>query len=171
MHIRMGEALVEAGVLDDEQVRSVLNRQRECGRPFGVLAEEAFGVDPNAIEEAWAVQYARMTATIDPRTAEFCDAARDTVTRRQAWQFRVLPVRNVDGELMVVTTPAHLRRALRFATNVIGLPVFFVMTDALALGEALCRRYPLPGLTPDAVNDSMMDSILAPLVSTQLPRG
>ena len=43
--------------------------------------------------------------------------------------------------------------------------------DALALGEALCRRYPLPGLTPDAVNDSMMDSILAPLVSTQLPGG
>ena len=54
-------------------------------------------------------------------------------------------------ELLIATTQQHLRRALRFATNVIGIPVFFVMADPLELGRALCSRYPLPGMTPESV--------------------
>jgi len=161
MELRLGDLLIESGVLDEEQVARVLERQMESGEPFGVLAERMFGIDPIAVEAAWARQYAGLTRTIDP-SIEFCDErALAIITRRQAWQFRVLPVRFEPHELMVATTQAHLPRALRFAANVIGYPVFFVMSDPDALGRALCKRYPLPGLTPRSVIDDGLDRLLS----------
>jgi hypothetical protein len=79
------------------------------------------------------------------------------VTRRQAWQFRILPLRFEGRELLIATTQQHLRRALRFATNVIGIPIFFVMAKPKALGQALCKRYPLPGMTPELVDDDVIE--------------
>ena len=81
------------------------------------------------------------------------------ITRRQAWQFRVLPVRFEPHELMIATTQSHLPRALRFAAHVIGYPVFFVLADPEALGRALCTHYPLPGLTPRSVTDDGLDRL------------
>ena len=63
-------------------------------------------------------------------------------------------------ELMVATTPVHLRRALRFATNVLGVPVYMVMATPENLGRALCEHYPLPGMTPRSVVDDGMDRLL-----------
>ena len=158
---RIGELLVRNGVLTPEQVQSLLRYQQHTGRPLGWLAERHFGVDPVVIEEAWAQQYAGFTRTIDPEFEIYADEAAQLVTRRQAWQFYVLPIRFDDGELLVATTQNHLRRAFRFATNVIGVPVFFVLAEPLALGRALCTRYPLPGLTPESVHD---DEILSNLL-------
>jgi hypothetical protein len=160
VHIRLGEVLIESGVLSPEQVEKVLSRQRETGEPFGVISEQLCGVEPAAIEEAWATQYARITRRIDPAIEVFDAKAADLVTRRQAWQFRVLPIRFDDGELMMATTRRHLRRALRFATNVVGLPVYLVLAEPLPLGEALCRRYPLPGMTPDCIEDDALERLL-----------
>ncbi len=161
MELRLGDLLVEAGVLSEEQVEQLLEEQREGGVPLGVLAERRFGVDPVAVERAWARQYAGLTRTIDPELEVFHDKARALVTRRQAWQFRVLPIRFEPHELMIATTVVHLPRALRFAANVIGYPVFFVMADPEPLGRALCRHYPLPGLTPRSVIDDGLDRLAA----------
>jgi hypothetical protein len=149
--IRLGQILVEGGVLSTDQVEDVLAVQERTGEPFGLLAERLFGVDPQTIEEAWASQYARLTRTVDPEIEAFDHGAAQLVTRRQAWQFRILPMRFEGRELLVATTQRHLRRALRFATNVIGLPVFFVIAEPLPLGRALCARYPLPGMTPESI--------------------
>jgi hypothetical protein len=83
------------------------------------------------------------------------------ITRRQAWQFRVLPVRFDGRELMLATTRSQLRRALRFANNVLGLPVFLVLSESRPLGEALCRHYPMPGMSATAIDDDAMDHLLA----------
>ena len=151
--IRLGQILVEGGVLSTRQVNDVLAVQRSTGEPFGLLAERMFGVHPDKIEEAWASQYARLTRAVDPQVESFDSGAAELVTRRQAWQFRILPMRFEGRELLVATTQRRLRRALRFATNVIGIPVFFVIAEPLALGRALCARYPLPGMTPESVLD------------------
>ncbi len=153
VEVRLGQLLVEAGVLTDRQVEDVLQTQQRTGQPFGVLAERQFNVDPEAIEDAWAQQYAGLTRTIDPECEIFDEQAMSLVTRRQAWQFKVLPIRFDGCELLIATTQRHLRRALRFATNVIGVPVFFVMADSNALGAALCRHYPLPGLEPESIDE------------------
>jgi hypothetical protein len=143
-------------------VRHILDHQQDSAEPFGLLAERLFRVDPAAIEAAWARQYASLTRTIDPEVEAFDRKALELVTRRQAWQFRVLPVRFEPSELMMATTQIHLRRALRFATNVIGIPVFLVMAEPEALGRALCRHYPLRGMTPGSVLNDGLGSILHP---------
>lgn len=151
MESRLGQLLIESGVLVPEQVTAVLEEQQMTGLPFGVLAEDLFGVDPAAVETAWARQYANLTRTIDPTQEAFDPGALTLVSRRQAWQFRVLPIRFDRAELMVATTLPHLRRALRFANNVVGIPIYMVMADPMQLGVALCRHYPLPGMSPDTV--------------------
>jgi len=157
MEVRLGQLLVEGGVLTGQQVDRIVAVQAETGEPFGLLAERLFSVDPERIEEAWARQYAGLTRTVDPEVEVYNDDASALVTRRQAWQFRILPLRFEGRELLIATTQQHLRRALRFATNVIGIPVFFVMAESKALGRALCKRYPLPGMTPDAVDDDVIE--------------
>lgn len=155
--VRLGQLLVESGVLTGQQVDHIVAAQAESGEPFGLLAERLFSVDPERIEEAWAKQYAGLTRTVDPEVEVYDDDAGALVTRRQAWQFRILPLRFEGREMLIVTTQKHLRRALRFATNVIGIPVFFVMAESGALGRALCKRYPLPGMTPESVDDDVID--------------
>jgi hypothetical protein len=118
-------------------------------------------VQPESVERAWATQYASLTRTIDPAREPMDSAALELITRRQAWQFRVLPIRFDGRELMLATTRTQLRRALRFANNVMGLPVFLVLAEPRALGEALCRHYAMPGMTPQSVNDDCMDDVLA----------
>ncbi len=150
MEGRLGQLLVQSGVLTEHQVKKVLARQLTSGEPFGLLSEELFGVDPSVIEDAWARQYARITRTIDPEVEVFEDRAKDLITRRQAWQFRILPIRFDGDELMIATTQEHLRRALRFAVNVIGVPVFFVMAEAETLEKALTKHYAWPEMTDRA---------------------
>jgi hypothetical protein len=161
MELRLGQVLIEQGVLNEDQVGRILERQRETGQPFGAVCEQMFRVDPEAIEHAWAMQYATLTRIVDPRCEAFEHAALELVSRRQAWQFRVLPIRFDDRELMMATTRRHLRRALRFATNVLGAPVYLVLAESLALGEALCRHYPMPGMTARAIDDEAMEQVLA----------
>jgi hypothetical protein len=151
--VRLGQLLVESDVLTSRQVAAIIIEQERTGEPFGLLAERLFGVDPVKIEDAWACQYAGLTRTVNPAVEVFDEQAAELVTRRQAWQFRILPLRFEGRELLIATTQTHLRRALRFATNIIGIPVFFVMADPMDLGRALCTHYPLPGMTPESVSD------------------
>jgi len=99
--MRLGELLVKDGLLSREQVEQILERQRRTGEPFGLLCEKLAGVDPLRVEEAWAAQYATLTRQIDPRVEAFEERAVDLITRRQAWQFRVLPIRFDGAELML----------------------------------------------------------------------
>lgn len=161
MELRLGQVLIEQGVLTERQVECILLRQRETSQPFGLLCEEMFRVPPETIERAWAMQYASLTRTIDPATEPMDASALELITRRQAWQFRVLPIRFDGRELMLATTRTQLRRALRFANNVLGLPVYLVLAEPRALGEALCRHYTMPGMSPMSVDDDAMDHLLS----------
>ena len=166
MKLRLGDLLIESGVLTASQVEGILAEQHDTAEPFGVLAERLYGVDPAAVESAWARQYAGLASRFAPEVETFDADAVEIVTRRQAWQFRVLPVRFEGAELMIATTELHLPRALRFASNVIGYPAFFVMAESEALGRALCEHYPLPGLTPRSVTDDWLDKVLGPAIDT-----
>jgi len=161
MELRLGELLIDRGILDPAQVRTILEQQRRTGEPFGVLAESMYDVAPTAIEDAWAHQYARLTRVIDPDAESYDPRAIELVTRRQAWQFRALPVRFDGLELMLATTERHLRRTLRFAMNVLGVPVYLVMASPDGLGRGLCRHYPWPGMSPASVLDDQLDRLLA----------
>jgi hypothetical protein len=151
--IRLGSILVQRGLLNEDQVNRVLRAQNRTGEPFGLLCERLFGLSPATIESAWAHQYAGLVGTLERSELNPSKEALSLVTRRQAWQFRVMPVSWGDGELTLATTPDDLCRALRFATNVIDRPVYFVMTTGETLDASLREYYPLPGI--DAVSGGM----------------
>jgi hypothetical protein len=145
MRLRLGEILVRRGVLSEAECQAVLERQRESNRPFGVIAEELFGVPPRVLQDAWAEQYEQMAGRVDPLNERVSPEAVGMLRRRQAWQFRMLPLRFEQGELLLCTTRAHLPRALNFAYRSIGPNCSFVLAETRSLGEALQKHYPWQG--------------------------
>jgi len=146
MALRLGEILVQRGVLTREQRDELLERQSITGRPLGVLAETIHGVCPSDIEQAWAEQFAALADHVDPVRAAVPPEVRKLIDRRQAWQFKVLPLDRRGGELVVCTSRRHLARALRFAGWRLGESCTFVIADPDRLGHALMRFYPMDGM-------------------------
>ena len=137
--------------LSHEQRAEVLRQQRVTGRPFGLLAEEMFGVDPRAVERAWAAQYAGYAERIDLDTETPSVDALRVLEPRQAWQFAVLPLRIEQDELVLATTEEHLARALRFAGWRVPFQCRFAICDEQDLSRAIEQHYPMAGLTTDAM--------------------
>ncbi|MEM7229495.1 MAG: hypothetical protein AAF432_11850 [Planctomycetota bacterium] len=154
MIVQLGQLLVQAGVMSQDQIEAALLEQARSGEPLGLICERRFSVAPDVIENAWADQYAQLTRTVDPATEYVDFETLELVSRRQAWQFGLIPMRFDGTELVLVTTQANLRRALRFANNILGVPAYFVLADPEALGQALARHYPITGLKADDLGDS-----------------
>jgi Type II secretion system (T2SS), protein E, N-terminal domain len=142
--IRIGQLLVEQGVLSDVQVQHLLKVQKESGRPFGDLAERLYGISPKAVEDAWVEQYIRTAGVVDLKKIEVETDCLRLLNRRQAWQFRVLPTNRAEGELSVATTPENLVRAVNFATRSLDEPVYFMLAEHQQLREFLMKHYPVP---------------------------
>lgn len=149
--IRIGDLLVEHGVLTPEQRDEILKTQQTRGRPFGVLAEELFGVAQEAVERAWAAQYASYGVLIDPRNVNVDPEAIKAITRRQAWQFRLLPMGFRGRDLVACTTEKHLPRAMKFAGWRLGHECHFVLSDPHHLAESMLEHYPMSGMSVDVI--------------------
>jgi len=156
MATRLGQVLVERGVLTAEQVEAVLTAQEASRRPFGALAEELFDLPPEVVEQAWASQYEQIAERVDPASENLDQDVLDLVDRRQAWQFRIMPLRREGGELRVATTRLHLPRAMRFALRHFGQACYFVLTSPEELASALMEHFPMPGMTAEAVHSDAM---------------
>jgi hypothetical protein len=154
MYLRIGDVLVKQGILTEDDRDAVLEEQRQTGEPFGVIAERLFEISPHGIELAWAEQYAAIADQVDPRGERIDTSALDTIDRRQAWQFQVLPLHFDGPELVLCTTQENLPRALRFVGWRIGRQAYLVVSEAGALGEALASHYPMDGMTADMVRRS-----------------
>ncbi len=154
--VHLGDLLVRNGVLTRRQRDEALEAQRTRGGPFGLIVEEMFGVSPADVEKAWAEQFAGMVAHIDPRRAEIAPRVLGIISRRQAWQFRVLPLELREDSLVLCTTQEALVRALKFAGWKLGHSCEFVIAEPDALGEAMCRYYPMAGMTPSSISSPMV---------------
>jgi len=151
MRVRIGEVMVNHGLLTQSQVNSIIEHQKERPRPFGELAEVLFHVSAEDVEAAWVEQYSLITEHVDPTQETVDPAVLDLITKRQAWQFRCMPLRWDDSEVMVATVRDHLTRAMRFALRHVVQPCWFVLADADQLGVALMEHYPMAGMSPAVV--------------------
>ena len=142
--IQIGELLVEQGVLSREQVQHILQVQRQSHRPFGDLAERLFGIDPKAVEDAWVEQYLRMAGTIDLEDQQVETECLRLLSRRQAWQFHVLPLRRDGDSVSLATSADNLVRSVNFASRKIDEPVYFLIAERRQLREFLMKHYPVP---------------------------
>jgi hypothetical protein len=155
----IGKLLLSQGVITQEQVDAVLRRQAETHRPFGEIAEEMLGVRAKDIERAWTEQYAHTTRWVNPMTEMVDPGVREMVSRRQAWQFRLLPMGYDQAELMVCTTKDGLVRAMNFAARHVPMTCYFVLSELEPLAEALMRHYPMEGMSADALRGDGVASL------------
>ena len=143
--IKLGQILIEQGVLSEQQVFEILDHQRATALPFGVLAEQLFDVTLESIENAWIEQYARFTGEIDLEQYEVDKDALTAINRRQAWQFEILPIRYEEsGELLVAASRRRLARAVTFVANRLEQVAFFRLAESEQLRSFLRRHYPMP---------------------------
>jgi hypothetical protein len=154
--LHLGDLLVKHGVLTPAQRDEVLVAQKSRGGPFGAVAEEMFGVSSAAVERAWAEQYAAFAPHVDPRSYDINHRALEVISRRQAWQFRMLFLDLVGDEVVACTTQENLCRALKFAGWRLGHACQFVLAEPPALGEALLKHYPMAGMTPEMVSEMVL---------------
>lgn len=143
----IGKLLVNQGIISAEQLDQVLQRQQLTHRPFGEIAEELLGVKAKDVERAWSEQYAQTTRWVDPSLEPVDPAVREMITRRQAWQFRLMPIGYDGAELMVCTTQDGLIRAMNFAARHVPVTCYFVLAKLEHLAEALMRHYPMEGMS------------------------
>ena len=142
--IHLGELLVEQGVLTGQQVRHILQVQKLSHRPFGDLAERLYGIDPKAVEDAWVEQYLRVTGTVDLEEQEIDTECLRLLSRRQAWQFHLLPLSRGEQAVSMATSADNLVRSVNFATRTIDEPVYLLIAERRQLREFLMKHYPVP---------------------------
>lgn len=151
--IRIGEILIEQGVLSEQQVFEILQVQRKSGTPFGVLAEQLFDVTVQSIENAWIEQYHRFTGgQIDLAKQQIDQEALTLINRRQAWQFEILPLRfEQNGELLMAASRRRLARAVTFVASKIKPIVYFRIAESADLRSFLRKHYPMPEITEELI--------------------
>jgi len=164
--IQMGQILIEQGVLSEQQVFEIIERQRQEGEPFGVIAERMFDVTLETIEQAWTEQYHRFTGTIDLSDQTVDEETLGLITRRQAWQFEMMPLGfEPTGELLVAASRQRLTRAVTFVINRFNPLVYFRIAEPDQLRLYLKKYYPMPEIsqdTKDRVREMAWDPHQAP---------
>ncbi len=147
--VRIGDLLVQQGVLTAAQVAHVLDVQSVVHRPFGELAERLFDVPAVAVDAAWAQQLVALHGARDVSLEEPEPGCVAMLNSRQAWQFRLVPLRRELstpghlGHLLLATDPARLRRAINFAARSLPLAPTFVLATRTSLQTLLTRTYPV----------------------------
>ena len=150
--IRIGEILVEQGVLSEQQVFEIIQAQKRLHLPFGVLAERMFDVTLESIENAWIEQYHRFTGTINLEEQQFDDRALRLINRRQAWQFEIVPVGfEPTGELLMAASRRRLARAVTFATNRLDKVVYFRIAESQQIQKFLKQHFPMPEISDELI--------------------
>jgi len=148
---RIGERLVQLGAISRTELKKAIAQQENTGQPLGAVCEELLGVDPRVVERAWAEQYAELVADLEPRLRAFDAECPGIVSRRQAWQFAVLPLRYENGALVVATLAERLAQARRFLSTLVPGAVILLVTDAASLARALQKHHPFPGMSADVL--------------------
>lgn len=148
--VRIGEILIEKGVLSEQQVFEIVQAQRARGEPFGVLAERLFDVTVESIENAWVEQYCRQHDEIELDEQRIDTEVLHLINRRQAWQFEILPLRyETTGELLIAASRTRLARAVTFVANRLRPNTYFRIARSEQLREFLRKHYPMPEVSAE----------------------
>ena len=143
--LRLGDLLVAQGILTAAQVGHILDVQAVTPRPFGDLAERLFGIDPKLVAGAWVEQFVGRNGPRDV-SGEVCEARwLRRLDRRQAWQFRMVPMRReAEGYLLIAADARGLLRAVNFASRAFPLAPSLVVSEEKSLQALLMKHYPVP---------------------------
>ncbi|MBN1771000.1 MAG: hypothetical protein JXB32_07065 [Deltaproteobacteria bacterium] len=142
--LRIGELLIEAGVLNHVQLRQALDLQKQQPRPLGqILVENRF------VTEAQLIQALSRQLSIPWVSLWHVDVAPELlaiVTREEADQHHILPIyaRTVRGErpaLFVAMDDPTNQQALEFVREVAGMDVRPMIAAPTDLRQAIKALY------------------------------
>ena len=153
---RIGNILIERGLLDATQVNQVLAQQQTNSRPFGKLSAELFGLDEHDIYHALADQILShsiqevnlVNETIDHDCLAILSA-------HDAWDYLVLPLRMENHELICATTVETLPQAIGLMQRAVDMPFKFVVTEIRPLEQFIAEQYDYEGVDIDDDNDNI----------------
>lgn len=143
---RMGELLKSRGLLNDEQVQQILERQKVVQLPFGAVAAEMFNVQEAELWRAWAQQMIECCPTVITSTMQIDAKALSFLTPREAWAYRLLPLSWSESELYIATTAERLPNAMAYAQIKSPVPVTFAVAERDDLEATVRRLYGLAEL-------------------------
>lgn len=140
----IGQILQQQGVLTRQQVEHILDVQAVTHRPFGDLAERLFSVDARVVAGAWVEQF-----IADNEPQDVCNAICEArwlrmLDRRQAWQFRIAPMRREQDHLLIATEERGLLKAVNFAATAFPIAPCFILAEPRSLQGLLMRHFPVP---------------------------
>ena len=147
--LKLGEILVNQGLLTEQQVAHVLDVQAALHRPFGDLAERLYNLDPKAVTDAWVKQFVDQTREHDVTLEQMEVDWLPLLQPRQAWQFRMVPLRREWDHLLVATDARGLLRAVNFASVALPMTPCFVLGDPASMRVLLMRHYPVAASVAD----------------------
>lgn len=130
---RLGEMLVDAGILTENQVNNAINLQKDSGKRLGeVLLENKY------ITEDQLIDVLKMQLGIDfiDISKEKIDASMTTIVPKNiALQYKVVPVKVVNGELILAMEDPLNFMALESVRQITKLKV----TPCIAYRDAINR--------------------------------
>lgn len=106
---RLGEMLVEAGIIDEDQLHAALRHQRQWGGRIGAILVELKLASEEAIVDALAVKLGLEIARLDRLEPYAFEQAKGLVPREWAIRNRVFPIAADTGHLVVaMSDPSNL---------------------------------------------------------------
>jgi len=146
---KLGEILIDQGVLTYEQVTRVLARQMYDDRPFGQIAADAFDIEERVIWQTVAEQVLMNAESVNISTETWTKEALRAISAHDAWTYRLLPLRYEHGELVIATSAYELPGALSLIEREVYDNHRIVIADAKVLEQTIAERYATAHGKPD----------------------
>ena len=140
MEQRLGDILLELGLVDQQGLDAALRRKAKLGGRIGEHLVAAGAVSEEDLLRGLARQ--RHVPFADETLFTKLDARlRRLVPRSKAFHYRIVPVRYIDGQLILATCESGNLERVRELVDALGHKVRLVLASRKHLEEAIARLY------------------------------
>lgn len=150
-HPRIGELLSRIIPLSQHDVEEILNEQSNTNRRFGDIALAMGLCRPEHVWKAWLRQLESRTDRVSLDQVGVDTQALGRLPGALARSLRALPLRCLDGEMLLAVATIPLPEHLELIESTTGTRVRIVLTDANQLESAIDRYYPSPAAATETV--------------------
>lgn len=139
MSVRLGEILVQKGILDLDQLNTALKHQREHGGGLGSILIQLSFVSEDTVAKVLSEQYGVPFVTLV--NFEFDPNVIKLIPMETAIRYQVLPLKKVGTTLTIATTDPTNLLALDLIKFTTGYNVQPVVTPQSSIAEAIEKYY------------------------------
>jgi hypothetical protein len=142
--VRIGEILSRMGQLNEHDIDEILQEQSASGHRFGDIALAWGMVEPTHVWRAWCDQLGDGPQMVDLDQIGIDSQATAHLSGDVARRLGIMPVRLLDGELVLAISNPTQAEALEQMHEMFRASLRFVVAHPRKIQEAIDRYYPLP---------------------------